>query len=261
VTAVSIKNLWMEYGAQTVLERINLELPEHSFCSVVGASGCGKTTFLRILLSQELATRGEIRIAGEALPEEPGPDRGVVFQRYSVFPHLTVIENVAFGLEIARSRLLGRLFGSARRKALDEAAESLDAVGLTQARDKYPAALSGGMQQRLAIAQALARRPRVLLLDEPFGALDVGTKAQMHELIIKLWLESKMTIFLVTHDIQEGFRLGTRLLVFDKVRHDPQAPNAYGASITYDLTLDRNKHGADRVPPPFPIHPSDLSKA
>ncbi len=100
------------------------------------------------------------------------------------------------------------------------------------------------MQQRLAIAQALARRPRVLLLDEPFGALDVGTKAQMHELIIKLWRESKMTVFLVTHDIQEGFRLGTRLLVFDKVRHDPQAPNAYGASITYDLTLDRNKHGA-----------------
>jgi NitT/TauT family transport system ATP-binding protein len=244
VTAVSIKNLWMEYGAQTVLEHVNLEVSEHSFCSVVGASGCGKTTFLRILLSQERATRGEIRIAGEPLPDEPGPDRGVVFQRYSVFPHLTVLENVAFGLELARSRLLGRLFGSARRKALDEAAECLDAVGLTPARDKYPAALSGGMQQRLAIAQALVRRPRILLLDEPFGALDVGTKAQMHELIIKLWLESKMTVFMVTHDIQEGFRLGTRLLVFDKVRHDPQAPNAYGASITYDLALDRNKHGA-----------------
>jgi NitT/TauT family transport system ATP-binding protein len=244
VTAVSIKNLWMDYGAQTVLERINLDLPEHSFCSVVGASGCGKTTFLRILLSQERATRGEILIAGEPLPDEPGPDRGVVFQRYSVFPHLTVIENVAFGLEIARSRLLGRLFGTARRTALDEAAECVEAVGLTPARDKYPAALSGGMQQRLAIAQALVRRPRILLLDEPFGALDVGTKAQMHELIIKLWLESKMTVFMVTHDIQEGFRLGTRLLVFDKVRHDPQAPNAYGASITYDLTLDRNKHGA-----------------
>jgi NitT/TauT family transport system ATP-binding protein len=243
MTAVSIKNLWMEYGAQTVLERVNLEVSEHSFCSVVGASGCGKTTFLRILLSQERATRGEIRIAGEPLPDEPGPDRGVVFQRYSVFPHMTVIENVAFGLELARSRLLGRLFGAARRNALDEASECLEAVGLTLARDKYPAALSGGMQQRLAIAQALVRRPRILLLDEPFGALDIGTKAQMHDLIIKLWLESKLTVFMVTHDIQEGFRLGTRLLVFDKVRHDPQAPNAYGASITYDLTLDRNKHG------------------
>jgi NitT/TauT family transport system ATP-binding protein len=95
------------------------------------------------------------------------------------------------------------------------------------------------MQQRLAIAQALVCRPRILLLDEPFGALDAGTRVQMHELILKLWRESQMTIFMVTHDIKEGFALATRLLVFDKVRHDPQAPNAYGASITYDLPLGR----------------------
>ncbi len=242
MTAVSVRNLWMEYGDQIVLERINLEVPEHSFCSIVGASGCGKTTFLRLLLSQEKPTRGEILIAGQPLAEEPGPDRGVVFQRYSVFPHLTVTENVALGLELARSRFVGRLFGAARRRALDEAATYVESVGLAAARDKFPAALSGGMQQRLAIAQALVTKPRILLLDEPFGALDVGTKAQMHELIIKLWQESKMTVFMVTHDIQEGFRLGTRVLVFDKVRHDAQAPNAYGASITYDLALDRNKH-------------------
>ena len=244
MTAVSIRNLWMEYGGAPVLERINLEIPAHSFCSVVGASGCGKTTFLRLLLSQERATRGEIRIAGELLADEPGPDRGVVFQRYSVYPHLTVVENVALGLELARSRWIGRLFGAARRRALEEAAHFVESVGLTPARDKFPAALSGGMQQRLAIAQALVTRPRVLLLDEPFGALDPGTKSQMHELILRLWRDSGMTIFMVTHDIQEGFRLGTRLLVFDKVRYDPQAPQAYGASVTYDLALDRNKPSA-----------------
>jgi NitT/TauT family transport system ATP-binding protein len=108
------------------------------------------------------------------------------------------------------------------------------------------------MQQRLAIAQAMICRPRVLLLDEPFGALDVGTKTQMYELMLALWRESKMTIFMVTHDIAEGFGLGTRLLVFDKVRNDPQAPNAYGASITYDLVLDQKKkrNGAGVTAPP-----------
>jgi NitT/TauT family transport system ATP-binding protein len=108
------------------------------------------------------------------------------------------------------------------------------------------------MQQRLAIAQALMTRPRILLLDEPFGALDMGTKAQMHELIIDLWRQSRMTVFMVTHDIHEGFRLGTRVLVFDKVRHDVQAPHAYGASVTYDLTLDRQKH--DKVTAPVAPH-------
>jgi ABC-type sugar transport system ATPase subunit len=109
MTSVSVRNLWMEYGDQVVLERINLEIAPHSFCSIVGASGCGKTTFLRLLLSQETPTRGTITVDGKPLPDEPGPDRGVVFQRYSVFPHLTVRENVVLGLELNRSRLLGRL--------------------------------------------------------------------------------------------------------------------------------------------------------
>jgi NitT/TauT family transport system ATP-binding protein len=240
MTAVSIRDLWKEYENQTVLERINIEVPAHSFCSIVGASGCGKTTFLRMLLSEEKPSRGKILIDGQPIADEPGPDRGVVFQRYSVFPHLTAIENVVLALELQQSRFLGRLFGAARRKAFAEAEDYLTCVGLTHARDKYPAALSGGMQQRLAIAQALIRKPRVLLLDEPFGALDVGTKAQMHELIIRLWRESDMSVFMVTHDLKEGFALGTRVLVFDKVRYDPQAPEAYGASITYDVPLHRN---------------------
>jgi NitT/TauT family transport system ATP-binding protein len=98
------------------------------------------------------------------------------------------------------------------------------------------------MQQRLAIAQAVVRKPKVLLLDEPFGALDPGTRAQMHELILRLWRQTGMTVFMVTHDIKEGFALGTRVLVFDKLRHDPQDPGAYGATITYDLPLDADKH-------------------
>ena len=240
MTAVSVRDVWVRYGDQLVLERVNLEVAPHTFCSIVGASGAGKTTFLRLLLGQERPSQGEIDVGGERLAEEPGPDRGVVFQRYSVYPHLTVLGNVMLALEFAGSPLLGRLFGVARRQARDAAAAMIDRVGLSAAIDKCPWALSGGMQQRLAIAQALIRRPRILLLDEPFGALDAGTKAQMHELILGLWRTSDMTVFMVTHDIHEGFALGTRLIVFDKVRHDPQAPHLFGASITYDLPLRRN---------------------
>jgi NitT/TauT family transport system ATP-binding protein len=241
MATLRVENLWMEYGEQTVLERINLEIDEGCFCAVVGASGCGKSTFLRLLLSQERPTRGRIELDGRPLPADPGPDRGVVFQRYSVFPHLTVIENVALAIEIAAAPRLGRLFGKARRKAFDEAEGMLVAVGLGHALARYPAELSGGMQQRLAIAQALARQPRVLLLDEPFGALDPGTRTQMHELIGRLWSENGMTVFMVTHDIPEAFTLGTRVLVFDKVRHDPHAPGAYGATITYDLPVAKSR--------------------
>lgn len=112
-------------------------------------------------------------------------------------------------------------------------------VGLAHARDLYPASLSGGMQQRLAIAQTLLGRPQILLLDEPFGALDPGIRVEMHELLTELWTEHGMTVVMVTHDIGEAFKLGTRVLVFDKLRHDPQFPSAYGATITYDLKLDR----------------------
>jgi NitT/TauT family transport system ATP-binding protein len=239
MSLVSVRNLWMEYPDQIVLERINLEVESGEFCVLIGPSGCGKTTFLRLLLSMEAPTRGEIRLDGVTLPPEPGPDRGVVFQRYSVFPHLTVVENVILGLEFAASPLSGRLRGQKRRQAIAEAERVIDAVGLDAARGKYPAQLSGGMQQRLALAQALIRRPKLLLLDEPFGALDPGTKRQMHELIARIWQEEKITIFMVTHDLAEGFGLATRVLTFDKIRRDPQAPGAYGATITFDLPLDQ----------------------
>jgi NitT/TauT family transport system ATP-binding protein len=234
---LSVRNLWHEYGAKIVLERVSLDVAPGSFVSITGPSGCGKSTFLRILLGQQRPSRGEVLLDGEPLPPEPGPDRGVVFQRYSSFPHLSVLDNVALGLEFERAPWIGRLFGAARRKAREEAAYYLAEVGLAAEANSYPHSLSGGMRQRLSIAQALITRPKVLLLDEPFGALDPGTRESMHELVLTLWKECGMTIFLVTHDIREGFKLGTRLLVFDKVRDDPQEPERYGATITYDIAL------------------------
>lgn len=243
---ISVRNVAKTYGHMTVLERVNLDVEEGSFCTIVGASGCGKSTFLRMLLSQETPSRGRIELDGAPLPGEPTPDRGIVFQKYSVFPHLTVEDNLILAREFERSRLLGRSFGSSRKAARAEINDTLEKIGLGAARLKYPAQLSGGMQQRLAIAQALMKRPKVLLLDEPFGALDPGIRADMHELLLGLWEELAMTVFMVTHDIREAFKLGTRILVFDKIRHDPQAPDAYGATITYDLPLNRKDAG----PPP-----------
>jgi len=231
-------NVWVEYGDQVVLERVAVAVAEGAFVSIVGPSGAGKSTFLRLVLGQEGPTRGDIKLDGRPLRPAPGRDRGVVFQRYSVFPHLNAIENVMFGLDCEGSKFRGRLSGGARRQALDEAAAMLVSVGLGAALDVYPAHLSGGMQQRLAIAQALVMRPRILLLDEPFGALDPGVRLDMHGLITGLWREHKLTILMVTHDIKEAFKLGTRVLALDKRRHDAQAPNRFGSTVVYDFALD-----------------------
>ncbi len=236
---IEIKNLWKEYGDQVVLEQINNKVEEGEFVTIVGASGCGKTTFLKMLLGTESPSRGEILLDGKAIADEPDEDRGIVFQRYSVFPHLTVLQNVMLGKEFEQSAILARLFGKKRQQAKQEALAMLEAVGLSPAVNKYPHELSGGMQQRLAIAQALIKKPRILLLDEPFGALDPGIRADMHQLVLKLWREYKLTIFMITHDIKEGFYLGTRLWVFDKDRYDPHAPGAYGAQITYDFPVGK----------------------
>jgi NitT/TauT family transport system ATP-binding protein len=237
MTQVRIRQLWKEFGSQVVLENINLTVGDHEFVTIVGASGCGKTTFLRMLLGVEAPSRGQFLIDGVPLPAEPGPDRGIVFQRYSLFPHLTVLQNLLLGLELRGAPVLARLFGARRRRALDQALTLLESVGLAQFAKRYPAQLSGGMQQRLSIAQSVICEPKILLLDEPFGALDPGMTADMHALILALWNQHKMTIFMVTHDLKESFELGTRLLVFDRQRVDPQAPERFGATITFDIPL------------------------
>ncbi len=234
---IHINHVTKSYGEHVVLENLDCHVEKGEFVTIVGASGCGKTTFLNMLLGTEVPSRGSILLEGEPLAEEPNEDRGIVFQRYSVFPHMTAIQNVMLSRELEQSRLLGRLVGAARRKVQDEAATMLQSVGLAQALDKYPHQLSGGMQQRLALAQSLIKKPRILLLDEPFGALDPGIRADMHQLVLALRKEQELTIFMITHDISEGFYLGTRLWVFDKERIDPHAPEAYGAKITYDIPV------------------------
>ncbi|ROO25346.1 lauroyl acyltransferase [Salinisphaera orenii MK-B5] len=244
MSLVQAKGLEKHYGRDVVLERLNFSVEPGEFVTIVGASGCGKTTFLKMMLGTESITRGQLLVEDKPIPGEPGPDRGVVFQKYSVLPHLTVLGNTLIAEELSRSKLLGKLFGSRRRQAREAALERLTEVGLENALDKYPHELSGGMQQRLAIAQALMMRPRILLLDEPFGALDPGIRQDMHELVTRLWREQQLTIFMITHDIDEAFALGTRVWVFDKWRDDPHAPEAYGATITYDLDVERNREDA-----------------
>jgi NitT/TauT family transport system ATP-binding protein len=234
---ISVKNVWKEYDDRVVLEQINLEIEPRAFVALVGPSGCGKTTFLKMLLSEERPTQGTILVEGEPIPEEPGSDRGVVFQRYSVFPHLTVLGNVMLGLELKSGGVLARLFGPAKARALAASRELLEAVGLKDAERKYPAQLSGGMQQRLALAQALIAEPKVLLLDEPFGALDPGIRAEIHTLMRKLWHERPLTVVMVTHDLPEAFGLGTRVIAFERRREEPSDGGRYGAQITKDFEV------------------------
>ena len=238
---LEIRNVWKTYEENVILEKLNFSIEKGEFCTLIGPSGCGKSTFLRMLLGQDTASRGSILLEGEPLLSEPGSDRGVVFQKYTLFPHLKALENVMLGLEMEHSPLLGKVFGNTRKRIKEEAMAMLKAVGLEQSAHKYPSELSGGMQQRLSIAQALVKKPKILLLDEPFGALDPGSRADMHVLVRGLWQTYDLTVFMVTHDVKEAFGLGTRLLVFDKVRNDPHAPNAYGATLVNDIKLDKNK--------------------
>ncbi len=236
---IHANNVWKTYGDTVVLERMNLQVNAGEFITMVGTSGCGKSTFLKMLLGMESPTSGQLLLDGKPIPSEPDQARGIVFQQYSVFPHLTVLDNVIIAREFEHSTVFGKLFGAKKRAVIEEAKSLLASVGLSHALNRYPHELSGGMKQRLAIAQALIRQPRILLLDEPFGALDPGIRADMHQLILSLWQQHQLTVFMVTHDLSEGFYLGTRLWVFDKLRHDPQAPGAYGANITYDLPVGK----------------------
>lgn len=214
MSQISVRNLDVVIDGHPVLRQINLDVSSGEFCVVTGPSGSGKTTFIRLLLSQLRPTTGDITIDGTPIAPYPAPDRGVVFQDYSVFPHKTVLQNVLVGPQFKHSRLLGRVFGNERKMLIEQATQALSDVGLAEAASKYPGQLSGGMRQRLAIAQALICRPKVLLLDEPFGALDPEIRAQLHRVVLRLWRESRTTIVMVTHDLAEAQTLATRLISF-----------------------------------------------
>ena len=239
--ALHIEDLYKSYGPKLVLENVDLTTSPGTFCSVVGPSGCGKSTLFRMVLGEEMPTRGLIHIEGERVTG-PGTDRGIVYQRYSLYPHLTVLENVALARNL-RTPLAERWRD--RKLIRDQAMTYLERVHLGQHAAKHPHELSGGMQQRVAIAQALITQPRLLMMDEPFGALDPETRESMQLFILELWEEHHMTIFFVTHDMEEAVYLGNRVLVLSQHYTDDrgQGPGVQrGSRIVADYELQSAVH-------------------
>jgi len=197
-------------SATVALEKLDLDIQESSFVTLVGASGCGKSTLLRIIGGLDYQTGGEVFANGKQVTG-PGADRAVVFQQYSLFPWLTVNQNIRFSRLLKASR--GDWTSAEVEAASGRADALLNLMGLARAANSYPNQLSGGMQQRVAIARALMPRPPVLLMDEPFGALDTQTREVMHDLILHVFNLEKSTIVFVTHDVEEAIYLGNRVVV------------------------------------------------
>jgi NitT/TauT family transport system ATP-binding protein len=188
---------------QVVFDHISLAIHRREFITIIGPSGCGKSTFIRIAAGLDEATGGEMLLDGQPIAG-PGPDRGMVFQGYTLFPWRTVKENVMFGLEMQ---------GHGPVEAEGQAREWLEMVGLGRFEDSYPHELSGGMKQRVAIARALAGHPRVLIMDEPFAALDALTRCKMQTYLLQIWRKVDVTILFITHDLDEAIFLSDRILV------------------------------------------------
>ena len=202
----------------------NLDIAEGEFVAIVGPSGCGKSTFLHILGGFEHHSSGELLVGGNPVTA-PGPDRGVVFQEYALYPWRSVEDNITWGLEVQG-------MPKPQRKAIAE--RLLTKVGLTHFRNHYPAELSGGMKQRVAIARTLAFDPRILLLDEPFGALDAQNRELMQEELQTIWQDSRKTAVFITHDIDEAIYLADRVIVFTA------RPGRAKADIAIDLPRPRD---------------------
>lgn len=190
-------------GQLLVLKDINLHVETGEFVCAVGASGSGKTTLLRLIAGLDTPTSGKITVDGKPVLG-PGADRGMVFQSYTLYPWMSVAKNVGFGL---------KLQGVAKPQRVERVAEYLEVVGLSQFAHAYPRELSGGMKQRVAIARALASQPKILLMDEPFGALDVQTKETMQEFLLDLWRRTGTSILMITHDVEEAIFLSQRIYV------------------------------------------------
>ncbi len=190
-------------GSVTAVDNLDLTVRDKEFVCIVGPSGCGKSTLLRVVAGLTRPASGEVMLDGMRV-NEPGADRGMVFQSYTLFPWLTVQGNVKFG---------PRLRGLSQDECTETARRFIDLVGLTGFEHAYPKELSGGMQQRAAIARALANDPEILLMDEPFGALDAQTRTLMQELLLKIWEQTHKTVLFVTHDIEEAILLADRVYV------------------------------------------------
>ncbi|WP_309744629.1 ABC transporter ATP-binding protein [Chamaesiphon sp. OTE_20_metabat_361] len=226
---VQIDNLSKQFQTQngnlTVLKNININIERGEFVCIVGASGSGKSTLLRQIAGLDTPSCGEIRIAGVPV-KGPSPDRGMVFQNYTLYPWLSIQENTEFGL---------KLQGVSKRERRERASYYLNVVGLTDFAKCLPNELSGGMKQRVAIARALVCEPQILLMDEPFGALDIHTKESMHEFIIDLWQRTKITILSITHDVEEAVFLSNRIFVL----------SSRPGTVKKELTINLAERGAN----------------
>jgi NitT/TauT family transport system ATP-binding protein/sulfonate transport system ATP-binding protein len=224
------------------LEPIDLAVADNDFISILGPSGCGKSTLLRIVAGLEAPSTGRVLVDGRAVAS-PGPDRGMVFQSYTLFPWLTVRENICFGL---------REKGVPQAEQDRIAARFLDRVGLRGFEDHYPKMLSGGMQQRTALARALANDPKILLLDEPFGALDHQTRALMQELLLGIWEADRTTVLFVTHDIDEAIFMANRVAVMTA------RPGRVKSDVRIDLPHPR--HYTVKTTPEFSAYKARLTE-
>ena len=223
------------YGpkAKQVLDSVSFDLHSGQFLALVGSSGSGKSTVMRLIAGLDLPSSGEIRLDGQRI-RGPGADRGMVFQKYSLYPWLTAAQNVAFGM---------RLQGRPKAEVGERTAYFLEVVGLVDSARLLPRELSGGMQQRVAIARSLAAEPKVLLLDEPFGALDLQIRESMQEFLHRLWLQTGLTALLITHDLEEA------LLLAQEVHIMAPRPGRIVRSVRADL--DRSSLAHLRVSQPF----------
>jgi NitT/TauT family transport system ATP-binding protein/sulfonate transport system ATP-binding protein len=209
--------------ATRALTPTTLAIADNDFITILGPSGCGKSTLLRIVAGLETASEGEVKLDGAPVTG-PGADRGMVFQSYTLFPWLTVAENIAFGL---------REKGAPEAERMQIARQWGERVGLKGFENHYPKQLSGGMQQRTAIARALANNPKILLLDEPFGALDNQTRALMQEMLLGIWEREQKTVVFVTHDVEEAIFMASRVVVMSA------RPGRIKADIAVDLPHPR----------------------
>jgi ABC-type nitrate/sulfonate/bicarbonate transport system ATPase subunit len=232
---VEFRSVTVQFGGFTALHDVSFSIEDvpnqGEFIAIIGPSGCGKSTVLNLIAGFLQPTTGEVLVSGQPVAG-PGRDRGMIFQQYSSFPHLTVLQNVLFGMEINKKEI-----GLDHSGRLKRAQELIAQVGLTGHEQKYPHQLSGGQQQRVAIARTLAIEPRILLMDEPFSALDEPTRIEMQELLVALWHRIQPTIFCVTHSVSEAVYLCERLWIFS------QAPG----QIAYDVR--------DLIPPSVGISP------
>lgn len=298
------------HGRQIILNDINIQVREGEFITVVGSSGCGKSTMLSLVLGSQSPTAGVVTVGGKQV-ERVDRDRGIVYQTYTLYKHLTVLENIALGLMLEHTTVLEKLLVSplllveslvdkilvptgkaiysklsgvalgddtavsapgrfsprrllqllpyfrVRQKAMEEARTLLLDIGLTlKDGDKYPDELSGGMRQRVAIAQSVAMRPRILLMDEPFGALDSNRRKEMQDFIHNQWKKYGLTIFFVTHDLEEAVKLGTRLICLSQYWSGPNGEAAVGAKVVVDCHV----MGGDILPTTFARKPEFMEE-